>query len=109
MDTLSAPVSKKVAEIPVGPSAAEKQSAYAQQLADVEEFASYGPVLNSSNSPAQLTENETEYQVNCVKHIFKEHIVFQVDRLCIDGSFSNPLLSSIYPIHYRIQFWNKFR
>ena len=77
LDTLGAPVSKKVAEAPAAPTAAEQQSAYVQQLADVPEFASYGPVLNSSN-PAQLTENETEYQVNCVKHIFTEHIIFQV-------------------------------
>lgn len=57
---------------------AETQSAYQQQLAEVPELSSYGPVLNSSAKPAQLTENETEYQVSCVKHIFKEHIVFQV-------------------------------
>lgn len=78
LDTLSAPVSKKAAEAPVAPSAAEKQSAYVHQLAEVPEFSSYGPVLNSSANPAQLTESETEYQVNCVKHIFKEHVVFQV-------------------------------
>jgi coatomer protein complex subunit gamma len=77
LDTLGAPLSKR-SETPVAPSAAEKQSAYAQQLADVPEFASYGPILNSSAVPAQLTESETEYQVNCVKHIFKEHVVFQV-------------------------------
>lgn len=35
-------------------------------------------MLNSSSSPTQLTESETEYQVTCVKHIFKEHVVFQV-------------------------------
>lgn len=90
MDTLSAPVSRKVAETPAAPTAAEKQSAYAQQLADVPEFASYEPVLNSSN-PAQLTENETEYQVNCVKHIFKEHIVFQVCLLYMVGCLTNGL------------------
>jgi len=77
LDTLGAPLSKR-SETPLAPSAAEKQSAYAQQLADVPEFTSYGPILNSSANPAQLTESETEYQVNCVKHIFKEHVVFQV-------------------------------
>jgi len=46
-------------------------------LAQVPELASYGAIINSSK-PAQLTENETEYQVSCVKHIFREHIVFQV-------------------------------
>ncbi len=41
------------------------------------ELATYGAILNSSK-PVPLTENETEYQVSCVKHIFREHIVFQV-------------------------------
>jgi len=68
-------------DAPAAPSAAEKQSAYAQQLAEVPEFASYGSVLNSSATPSQLTEPEVEYQVNCVKHIFKEHVVFQVHSL----------------------------
>ena len=57
--------------------AAETQSAYIQQLKEVPELAAYGEVLGSSKS-TQLTESETEYQVSCVKHIFAEHIVFQV-------------------------------
>jgi len=81
LDTLGAPMSKKATDTPAAPSAAEKQSAYLQQLTEVPEFASYGPVLNSSATPAQLTESETEYQVNCVKHIYKEHVVFQVCQL----------------------------
>ncbi|PPQ77020.1 hypothetical protein CVT25_014837 [Psilocybe cyanescens] len=76
LDTIGAPASK-VADTPAAPSAAEKQSAYAQELQAVPEFSTYGPVLNSSATPSQLTESETEYQVNCVKHIFKEHVVFQ--------------------------------
>ena len=71
-------MAKKTPDAPPPPTAAETQSAYAQQLAQVPEFLSYGPVLNSTATPAQLTESETEYQVTCVKHIFKEHIVFQV-------------------------------
>ncbi|ORY66956.1 coatomer subunit gamma [Leucosporidium creatinivorum] len=59
------------------PSAAQSQSAYAKQLAEVPELASYGPVLKSSAKPVELTESETEYVVSCVKHIFAEHIVFQ--------------------------------
>ncbi|KAG8979177.1 coatomer subunit gamma, partial [Tulasnella sp. 427] len=62
---------------PVQKSAEETKSAYAQQLAAVPDFAEYGPVLNSSNKPAALTETETEYVVTCVKHVFKEHVVFQ--------------------------------
>lgn len=82
LDTIGAPASK-VADTPAAPSAAEKQSAYAQELQAVPEFSTYGPVLNSSATPSQLTESETEYQVNCVKHIFKEHVVFQVCLLAL--------------------------
>jgi coatomer subunit gamma len=78
LDTIGVPLSKKTVDAPAAPSAEEKQSAYAQQLAEIPEFTSYGSVLNSSATPAQLTESETEYQVNCIKQIFKEHVVFQV-------------------------------
>jgi len=78
LDTVNVPSTSKVqASAPAAPSAAETQSAYANQLANVPEFASFGPVINSSIKPAPLTENETEYVVTCVKHIFKEHVVFQ--------------------------------
>ncbi|KAJ7508610.1 coatomer subunit gamma [Mycena galericulata] len=77
LDTIGVPATKKTTASPPPPSAAETQSAYAEQLAAVSAFASYGAILNSSAKPVQLTESETEYQVTCVKHIFKEHIVFQ--------------------------------
>lgn len=35
-----------------------------------------GPIFKSS-SPQQLTESETEYVVNCVKHVFANHVLFQ--------------------------------
>ena len=88
LETIGVPSTSKAAT-PPPQTAAEAQSAYAQQLADVPEFAEYGPVLNSSAKPSQLTEAETEYQVSCVKHIFKEHIVFQVR--------SSFFLSSVVP------------
>ncbi|KAF8559932.1 coatomer subunit gamma [Imleria badia] len=75
LDTIAVPTRTNASPPP--PTAAETQSTYAQQLAEVAELADYGPVLNSSAKPVQLTETETEYQVTCVKHIFKEHIVFQ--------------------------------
>ncbi|KAG1874831.1 coatomer subunit gamma [Suillus subluteus] len=76
LDTITAPATRTLVS-PPPPTAAETQSAYVQQLADIPHFAEYGTVLNSSVKPAQLTESETEYQVTCVKHIFKEYIVFQ--------------------------------
>lgn len=79
LDTIGIPSSSKSRTASPAPrTVQETQNAYAQQLAEVEEFSSYGPVLNSSAKPAQLTESETEYQVSCVKHLFKEHVVFQV-------------------------------
>ena len=78
LETIGVPTTQKTSATPPPPSAAEKQSAYAQQLAEVPEIALFGQVLGSSSTPAQLTESETEYQVTCVKHIFAENIVFQV-------------------------------
>ncbi|KAF9518561.1 hypothetical protein BS47DRAFT_1388965 [Hydnum rufescens UP504] len=68
---------KSAKTVTPAPMAAEAQSAYVKQLQAVPELASYGPVLNSSAKPIPLTESETEYVMSCVKHIFKEHTVFQ--------------------------------
>ena len=72
------PVPKVPTSALPAPSAAEVRSAYSKQLTAVPELESYGSVFNSSPKPAQLTESETEYTVSCVKHVFEEHIVFQV-------------------------------
>ncbi len=40
----------------------------------IPELASLGRVFRSS-SPVPLTENETEYVVQCVKHVFEDHLV----------------------------------
>ncbi|KAH9932016.1 coatomer subunit gamma [Epithele typhae] len=76
LETIGVPSTSK-ASTPPPPSAAETQSHYVHQLAEVPELTSYGPVLNSSIKPNPLTESETEYLVSVVKHVFKEHIVFQ--------------------------------
>jgi len=71
------------------------------QLADVPELADYGPVFNSTSKPVQLTETETEYQVTCVKHIFREHVVFQVHfKLSIDGYHVLMSISAVQCIEY---------
>ncbi|KAF2769048.1 Coatomer, gamma subunit [Teratosphaeria nubilosa] len=51
---------------------------YAQQLQAVPDFSGYGPVLKSSPI-IELTESETEYVVNAVKHLFEDHLVIQYD------------------------------
>jgi len=55
----------------------DQQAVYAQKLAEVPEFTSFGPLFKSSAKPVELTEAETEYVVSCVKHVFAHHVVFQ--------------------------------
>ncbi|CAF1955229.1 unnamed protein product [Brassica oleracea var. botrytis] len=50
--------------------------AYERLLSSIPEFATFGKLFKSS-SPVELTEAETEYSVNVVKHIFGSHVVFQ--------------------------------
>ena len=47
------------------------------------EIAKLGPLFKSSDKPSDLTESETEYVVQCVKHTFAEHVVFQVSLLSL--------------------------
>lgn len=52
------------------------ESSYADDLYKIPEFASLGPLFRSTR-PTELTETELEYVVNCVRHVFDEHVVFQ--------------------------------
>ncbi|MED6134362.1 hypothetical protein PIB30_036415 [Stylosanthes scabra] len=49
---------------------------YERMLLSIPEFAKFGKLFKSS-APVELTEAETEYAVNVVKHIFDKHVVFQ--------------------------------
>ena len=60
---------------------ADGVSLYSKQLSAVPDFSTYGEVLRSSSKPIELTESETEYVITAVKHIYKEHVVFQVSFL----------------------------
>ncbi|WIA28083.1 hypothetical protein OEZ86_010667 [Tetradesmus obliquus] len=42
------------------------------------EFASLGPLFKSC-APVRLTEEDTEYAIHAVKHVFAEHLVLQFD------------------------------
>lgn len=64
--SIGAPVEEKKKEI-VDPAAA----VYA-----IPELAALGRTFRSSQ-PVQLTESETEYVVQCIKHIFPNHVVLQ--------------------------------
>lgn len=63
---------------PAGVSGERKGAAeqYEAQLNSIPEFAGYGKLFHSS-SPVRLTEEDTEYEVNAIKHVFEEHLVFQ--------------------------------
>jgi coatomer protein complex subunit gamma len=50
----------------------------ASRMATIPQMAQYGVPFKSS-SPVMLTESETEYVITCVKHVFPEHLVFQVN------------------------------
>lgn len=60
--------------------AATRQDLYAEQIAAIPKLAALdlGPILKSS-LPVELTESETEYVIQCVKHMFKDHVVLQFD------------------------------
>ena len=45
-------------------------------LSTIPEFGDYGKVFKSSDS-IKLSEDETEYPVSCIKHLFEKHIVFE--------------------------------
>ncbi|KAJ6927197.1 coatomer subunit gamma [Populus alba x Populus x berolinensis] len=59
---------------PVGPPSTV--DAYERLLSSIPEFSNFGKLFKSS-APVELTEAETEYAVNVVKHIFDRHVVFQ--------------------------------
>uniref|UniRef100_A0A7S1GAC4 Coatomer subunit gamma n=1 Tax=Bicosoecida sp. CB-2014 TaxID=1486930 RepID=A0A7S1GAC4_9STRA len=56
--------------------AASTDSSYADDLYKIPAFASLGPLFRSTR-PSELTETELEYVVNCVRHVFADHVVFQ--------------------------------
>jgi hypothetical protein len=65
---------------------------YADRLLRIPQMAAFGPLFKSSQ-PQPLTESETEYIVECIKHIFPEHIVFQVSHCIKGGDFCMYILS----------------
>eukprot|EP00198_Chlamydomonas_reinhardtii_P001857 XP_001691193.1 gamma-cop [Chlamydomonas reinhardtii] len=49
---------------------------YAEMLRSIPQLAPLGEVFKSCE-PVRLTEEDTEYAIFCVKHVFEGHIVFQ--------------------------------
>ncbi|KAF9974047.1 coatomer subunit gamma [Actinomortierella ambigua] len=77
---------------PVSAPALDLQAVYAQQLAEIPEFGTFGPLFKSTSKPVELTESETEYVVSCVKHVFAHHVVFQFN---IKNTLSDSLLEDV--------------
>lgn len=64
----------------------------AERLSQIPGIQRLGPIYKSS-AAVQLTENETEYTVRCIKHCFAHHIVFQFD--CVN-TLSDQLLENVH-------------
>ncbi|XP_063705330.1 coatomer subunit gamma [Culicoides brevitarsis] len=68
-----------------------REEANVEKLLQIPGIQRLGP-LHKSSTPVQLTENETEYTVSCVKHCFSHHIVFQFD--CVN-TLQDQLLENV--------------
>lgn len=76
-------------------SSLDQQAIYAEQLAAIPEFASFGTLFKSSSKPIELTESETEYVIHCIKHTFAKHIVFQFN---CTNTLNDQLLENVHMI-----------
>lgn len=65
---------------------------YADQLKVVPGIDKLGPIFKTSE-PIDLTEAETEYRVQCVKHIFAQHMILQF--VCLN-TLSDQLLEDVH-------------
>eukprot|EP01098_Paradermamoeba_levis_P011387 TRINITY_DN486_c0_g1_i1.p1 TRINITY_DN486_c0_g1~~TRINITY_DN486_c0_g1_i1.p1 ORF type:complete len:630 (+),score=220.72 TRINITY_DN486_c0_g1_i1:908-2797(+) len=70
--------------------AAPAHNVYAEALAQIPDFVTLGNLFKSSK-PVELTEKGADYSVNCVKHVFSEHIVFQFN---ITNTINDQLLEN---------------
>jgi coatomer protein complex subunit gamma len=68
----------------------DQQAVYADKLST--HFSAFGTLFKSS-VPIPLTESETEYVVNCIKHTFAKHIVFQFD---CTNTLNDQLLENVH-------------
>ncbi|PIO63627.1 coatomer gamma subunit appendage domain protein [Teladorsagia circumcincta] len=81
-----------LADVPPEKPAAVKKEPYAEQLAQIPEFANLGPLFHSSPRVA-LTDDVTEYTVHAIKHIFTNHVVVQLD---CKNTLNDQLLENVF-------------
>lgn len=67
------------------------ETKYADELLSIEQFKAFGNLINSSK-PIPLTEPEAEFVVHAVKHLFKDHIVFQFN---VSNTLTNVVLDKV--------------
>ncbi|CDW55059.1 coatomer subunit gamma [Trichuris trichiura] len=65
---------------------------YAEQLNEMEEFASLGKIFKSS-SPVLLTDADMEIRVSCLQHMFSNYVVFQFD---CQNTLSDQILDNVH-------------
>lgn len=68
-----------------------REEANAERLAQIPGIQSLGPLYRSS-APIQLTESETDYTVQLIKHVYARHLVFQFD--CVN-TLADQLLENV--------------
>ncbi|CAH1647722.1 unnamed protein product [Spodoptera littoralis] len=69
-----------------------REEQYADQLKIIPGIEKLGPIFKTCES-VDLTEPETEYRVQCVKHIFARHLVLQFECL---NTLSDQLLKKVH-------------
>ncbi|WOH04633.1 hypothetical protein DCAR_0624044 [Daucus carota subsp. sativus] len=67
---------KRVTGLDAPPAPTSTIDTYEKLLSSIPEFSGFGKLFKSS-APVELTEAETEYAVNAVKHIYDRHVVVQ--------------------------------
>jgi len=76
VEEAAAPAASGIAAVAAAAKAPVVTNPYLDLINSIPEFAALGPLFKSS-APVQVTEEESEYQVSCVKHVFAEHVLFQ--------------------------------
>ena len=71
---------------------ATRHDMFVEKLSAIPAIAECGTLFRSSQ-PVELTESETEYVVECIKHIFPDHLVLQFD---CTNTLNDQLLENVH-------------